>query len=192
MAVIKNKPKSRWKHQEENQREVNGTPSKRTDRRPAPKISIGRVQNKLAVDSPRDETKGPFCPGGDRAPGRGICIRSLGMADSARASPHPCRGPPQSRSAGSVVRHHPPGWLATCGGTPERKCILDMPRGTRSHFFNTAGNFPKSHQLHFRRAPVTGLRGLPPCSDGCEVAPDLGVSRVSFVAGVCLRCTSTA
>ena len=113
------------------------------------------------------------------------------MADSARASPHPCRGPPQSRSAGSVVRHHPPGWLATCGGTPERKCILDMPIGTRSHFFNTAGNFPKSHQLQFRLAPFTGLRGLPPCSDGCEVAPDLGVSRVSFVAGVCLRCTST-
>jgi hypothetical protein len=40
------------------------------------KISIGRVQNKLDVDSPRDETKGPFWPGGDRAPGRGIKIKN--------------------------------------------------------------------------------------------------------------------
>jgi hypothetical protein len=38
--------------------------------RPDAKISIGGVQTKLAVDSPRDETKGPFCAGGDRVPGR--------------------------------------------------------------------------------------------------------------------------
>ena len=48
---------------EEIKRKVNSTPTKTNGSRPDPKISIGRVQNKLGVDSPRDETKGPFLPG---------------------------------------------------------------------------------------------------------------------------------
>ena len=79
IPVIKNKPKSRWKDQEENQREVNGTRIQVSESPPDPKISIGRVQNKLAVDSPRDETKGPFLPGGDRAPGSGIEINKTDL-----------------------------------------------------------------------------------------------------------------
>jgi hypothetical protein len=51
---------------EEIQREVNGTRIQTNGSRPDmhTKIWIGRVQNKLAVDSPRDETKSPFLPGG--------------------------------------------------------------------------------------------------------------------------------
>ena len=51
-------------------REVNGTRIQTNGSRPDTKIWIGRVQNKLAVDSPRDETKIPFWPGGDLAVGR--------------------------------------------------------------------------------------------------------------------------
>ena len=57
---------------EENQREVNGTRIQTNGSLPDTKIWIGRVQNKLAVDSPRDETKSPFVPGGDLAVGRSI------------------------------------------------------------------------------------------------------------------------
>ena len=41
-------------------REVNGTRIQTNGSLPDTKIWIGRVQNKLAVDSPRDETKSPF------------------------------------------------------------------------------------------------------------------------------------
>ena len=51
-------------------REVNGTRIQANGSRPDRNIWIGRVQNKLAVDSPRDETKSPFLPGGDLAVGR--------------------------------------------------------------------------------------------------------------------------
>jgi hypothetical protein len=46
-------------------REVNGTQIQTNGPRPDTKIWIGRVQNKLAVDSPRGETKIPLVPGGD-------------------------------------------------------------------------------------------------------------------------------
>ena len=51
-------------------REVNGTRIQTNGSRPDTKIWIGRVQNKLAVDSTRDETKSPFVPAGDLAVGR--------------------------------------------------------------------------------------------------------------------------
>ena len=51
-------------------REVNGTRIQANESPPDLDISIGRVQNKLTVDSTRDETKSPFLPGGDLAVGR--------------------------------------------------------------------------------------------------------------------------
>ena len=55
---------------EEIKRKVNSTPTKTNGSRPDTKIWIGRVQNKLAVDSPRDETKSPFCSSVIKAAGR--------------------------------------------------------------------------------------------------------------------------